>query len=61
MAVEEPFQISFRDEQNHQREIRLIKRDSGFEVFSENECIPLKFQQQGRDVVIRFENSNGKQ
>ncbi|MEC7213801.1 MAG: biotin/lipoyl-containing protein, partial [SAR324 cluster bacterium] len=59
MGGEEPFQISFRDEENHQREVRLIERDSGFEVFSGKECIPLKFQQQGRDVVIRFENSNG--
>jgi len=59
MGGEEPFQISFRDEQNNQREVRLIERDSGFEVFSGKERIPLKFQQQGRDVVIRFENSNG--
>ena len=59
MGREEPFLITFRDEQNHLREVRLIERDSGFEVFSGKECIPLNFQQQGRDVVIRFENSNG--
>ena len=59
MGGEEPFQISFRDKENHQREVLLIERESGFEVFSGKERIPLKFQQQGRDVVIRFENSNG--
>ena len=59
MRGEEPFQISFRDEENHQREVRLIERESRFEVFSGKERIPLKFQRQGRDVVIRFENSNG--
>ena len=55
----EPHRITFRDQQDHHRELRLLGKNSDFEVITEKRSIRVKFQQEGLGYVISFNDSKG--